>query len=69
MFEIGRDIFKHGFYSAAQNRDGHRRMRWVYYVFVAAFVVFIGRSLALGIQGTDRARRGAADGEWMAQRA
>ena len=69
MFEIGRDIFKHGFYSASQNRDGHRRMRWVYYVFVAAFVVFIGRTLALGIQGTDRARRGAADGEWMAQRA
>ena len=68
MFEIGEDILRHNFFRS-QNRDGHRRMRWVYYVFVAAFVVFIGRTLALGIQGTDRARRGAADGEWMAQRA
>ena len=69
MFEIGRDIFKHGFYSASNDREGHRRMRWVYYVFVAAFVVFILRTLALGIEGTDRARRAGADGAWVVQRA
>lgn len=69
MFEIGRDIFKHGFYSASNDREGHRRMRWVYYVFVTAFVVFILRTLALGIEGTDRARRAGADGAWVVQRA
>ena len=69
MFEIGRDIFKHGFYSASNDREGHRRMRWVYYVFVAAFIVFILRTLALGIEGTDRARRAGADGAWVVQRA
>ena len=69
MFEIGRDIFKHGFYSASVDRDGHKRMRWIYYIFVAVFVIFILRTLSLGIEGTDKARRGLADGEWQVQRA
>ena len=69
MFEIGRDIFKHGFFSASGDKRGRRRMRVVYYVFVAAFVLFVGRTLMLGIEGTDRARRAGADGAWLAQRA
>ncbi len=69
MFEIGKDIFKHGFVNASGNRQGHRRMRVVYYVFVAAFVLFVGRTLQLGIEGTDRARRAGADGAWLVQRA
>ena len=69
MFEIGKDIFKHGIFSASSDRKGHRRMRIVYYVFVAAFVLFVGRTLQLGIEGTDRSRRAGADGAWMVQRA
>ena len=55
MFEIGRDIFKHGSLNASSDRRGHRRMRIVYYVFVVAFAIFVVRTLALGIEGTDRA--------------
>ena len=69
MFEIGRDIFKHGSLNASSDRRGHRRMRIVYYVFVVAFAIFVVRTLALGIEGTDRARRAGADGAWTAQRA
>ncbi len=69
MFEIGRDIFKHGFVGADGDRRGRRRMRIVYYFFVAAFILFILQTLRFGIQGTDRARRAGADGVWMAQRA
>ena len=69
MFEIGRDIFKHGFLNASGDRRGQRRMRIIYYVFVAVFILFIGRTLQLGIEGTDRSRRAGADGAWMAQRA
>ncbi len=69
MFEIGKDVFKHGFLGVSDNRTGRRRMRFIYYVFVAAFAVFVVRTLQLGIEGTDRARRAGADGEWTAQRA
>lgn len=69
MFEIGRDIFKHGFLNTSGDRRGQRRMRIIYYVFVAVFILFIGRTLQLGIEGTDRSRRAGADGAWMAQRA
>lgn len=69
MFEIGKDIFKHGFLSASGNRSGRRRMRVLYYLFMIAFAVFAVRTLQLGLEGTDRARRAGADGAWTAQRA
>ncbi len=69
MFEIGRDIFKHGFREAGANIAGRRRMRIVYAVFLAVFVLFVGRTLQLGIQGTDRARLRGADGNWTVSRA
>lgn len=69
MFEIGKDIFKHGFTGSPDNKVGHGRLRFIYYVFVAAFVVFAVRTLWLGAQGTDRARLRGAAGEWTVQRA
>jgi len=71
MFEVGRDIIKN---SGAQRGGGagsvsRARLRIVYYAFIIVFVVFIGRTLQLGIHGTDRARRGAGDSEWAAGRA
>lgn len=69
MFEIGRDILKHNLGGAASAGRGPRRLRVMYWVLFAAFVVFVGRTLYLGIQGTDRARRSGPAGVWSAKRA
>ena len=69
MFEVGKDIFKHGFSGVRGEVTGRKRLRVMYIVFLIAFVIFIGRTLQLGIQGTDRARLVGADGEWNVQRA
>ena len=69
MFEIGRDIFKHGFRGGVTNVAGRRRMRVVHFLFSLAFLVFAGRTLQLGIQGTDRSRLRATDGVWTVSRA
>ncbi|MBQ6736000.1 MAG: penicillin-binding protein 2 [Alphaproteobacteria bacterium] len=69
MFEVGRDIFKRGFTGVGGNALGHSRLRFVYGVFLVAFVVFAGRTLQLAIQGTNRARPMGADGAWGVSRA
>lgn len=69
MFEVGRDIFKHGFNGAPGNAVGHQRLRLVYLFFVVAFVVFALRTIQLGIQGTNRARPQAGDAVWLVDRA
>jgi len=69
MFEVGRDIFRHGFTGVGGNTLGHGRIRFVYGVFLVAFVVFAGRTLQLAIQGTNRARPIGADGAWGVSRA
>ena len=69
MFEVGRDILKHGLSGGASTGRGPRRLRIVYWVLFAAFVVFVGRTLYLGIQGNDRARLSGPAGAWSAQRA
>lgn len=69
MLEVGKDIFKHGFTGVAGNAVGHKRLRFIYYCFVVAFIIFTIRTLYLGIQGTDRSRLAASDGAWSAQRA
>lgn len=48
---------------------GSARLRIVYFVFVTAFVIFISRTLLLGIHGTDRARIGVGQGSWASGRA
>ena len=69
MFEVGKDIFKHGFSGVRGEATGRKRLRVMYTVFLIVFMIFIGRTLQLGIQGTDRARLAGADGEWNVQRA
>mgnify|MGYP000010145969 FL=1 len=69
MFEVGHDILKRGFIENSGDRFGHRRLRWIYGLFVFVFVIFAFRTLQLGIQGTDRARLAGADGNWNVARA
>ena len=64
MFEVGKDIFKHGFSGARGEVVGRKRLGVMYTVFLIAFMIFIGRTLQLGIQ-----RLAGADGEWNVQRA
>ena len=69
MFEVGKDIFKHGSIGVRGDGVARSRLGFMYKVFLIAFVLFIGRTLQLGIQGTDRSRLAGADGEWTVQRA
>ena len=69
MFEVGKDVFKHGFMGAFGDRVGRQRLRIIYGCFVVVFAIFVSRTLYLGIQGSDQARRAGADGAWTVQRA
>ena len=69
MFEVGKDIFKHGFMGARGDGVARKRLWVMYSVFFFAFAIFIGRTLQLGIQGTDRSRLAGVDDEWLVQRA
>ncbi|MBQ8255737.1 MAG: hypothetical protein IJY99_02105, partial [Alphaproteobacteria bacterium] len=69
MFEVGKDIFRHGSIGARGDGVARGRLGVMYKVFLIAFILFIGRTLQLGIQGTDRSRLAGADGEWAVQRA
>lgn len=69
MFDVGKDIFKHGFNGAPGNALGHSRLRFLYGFFVVAFVVFALRTVQLGIKGTSRVRPQDADAVWRVDRA
>ncbi len=69
MFEVGKDIFKHGFNGAPGNALGHSRLRIVYKFFVCAFIVFAARTLQLCIQGTNRSRPQDSGAVWLVDRA
>ncbi len=69
MFNVGQDIFKRGFVGVRGDGAGRGRMRIVYKWLRAAFIVFIGWTLYLGISGTDNTRRAVSDGAWTVQRA
>lgn len=69
MYDVGKDIFKHGFTDNGGDVVARRRLRFIYSLFVLAFIIFTVRTLWLGIQGTDRSRISGADGAWMVQRA
>lgn len=69
MFEIGKDIFKHGFSGARCDGVGRKRLGVIYKFFVVAILIFIGRTIQLGIQGTDRSRLAGVNAEWDVQRA
>ena len=69
MFEVGKDFFRYGCVGVRGEATGRNRLRAMYIIFFVIFMIFIGRTLQLGIQGTDRARMAGADGEWNVQRA
>lgn len=69
MFEVGKDIFKHGFSGAGARSGGRGRLRFVYWVFFWVFILFVARTVYLGIQGTDRARLSGGAAAWTAVRA
>ncbi|MFQ6744520.1 MAG: hypothetical protein ACLRFN_00880, partial [Alphaproteobacteria bacterium] len=69
MFEIGRDVFKQGFYGGQVDRTAVSRLRVVYLVFLLAFSIFALRTLQLGIQGTDTIRKGVVASNWNISRA
>ena len=73
MYEIGRDIIKNagasGVAGAGADGRGRSRLRLIYGLFIIAFIIFAGKTLLLGIEGTDRARRGSGAGEWVSSRA
>ena len=68
MFEVGKDIYKHGFTGRAGN-VARPRLQFMYVVFLGLFIIFGIRTIQLGIQGTDRSRLAGAAGEWDVQRA
>ena len=69
MFEVGRDILQGYRGSSGKTGPGGRRLRIIYSVFIFAFVVFISRTIFLGIEGTDRSRIGVGAGTWESGRA
>ena len=69
MFEVGKDIFKRGFKGFVSDHVSRGRLRFIYSLFLLAFVIFTVRTLWLGVQGTDRSRLAGADGEWTVRRA
>ena len=42
MYEVGTDIFRNGFKGAVNNVTGHGRLRFIYGVFLVAFIIFAG---------------------------
>lgn len=69
MFEVGKDVLKYGFSVVHGDAVTRSRLKIVYTLFLLAFVIFAGRTLQLGIQGTDRSRLSGVDNEWLVQRA
>ena len=69
MFKVGKDVLKNGWTTIGGDGTARRRLRFIYSVFVLVFAVFIIKTLFLGVQGTDRARRGTGASAWVVARA
>ena len=68
MFEVGHDIFKHGSNDVVAPRGGRMRMSVVLGLFCIGFVLFIGKTLYLGVTGSDE-NRARSTGDWNVTRA
>ena len=69
MIKVGKDIFSRGFTGIQGGDAGRKPMKTVYWWIRAVFIVFIAVTLTYGISGTDKTRRGVANGQWMVKRA
>lgn len=52
-FIIGKDILPHEYKGAVFNTESADRLRWVYKAFSLLFIIFIARTLQLGLQSND----------------
>ena len=55
-FNIGKDILPHEYKGAIFNHESAARLRWVKWAFSAMFVIFVARTLQLGLQSNDYRR-------------
>ena len=60
-FNIGKDILPHEYKGAIFNHESADRLQWVKWVFSALFVVFVVRTLQLGLQSNDYRKHNAFD--------
>lgn len=68
MFEVGRDIFKHGSNDVRMQRCNGLRMAVVLGIFCFLFAMFVVKTLYLGIAGSDE-NRTLGTGDWNVSRA
>ena len=68
MFEVGRDIFKHGSNDVRTPRGGKWRTTGVLWLFCLAFVLFITKTIYLGAVGSNE-NRVFGSGDWNVSRA
>jgi len=68
MFEIGKDIMHRGI-GMGTDTSARSRLRIIHTVFACLFIVFIVRTVMLGVSGTNRARIGHGADAWVATRA
>ena len=69
MFEVGKDILKHGISATQDDATTRRRLNVVDFAFLAAFVLFGFRTLQLGVQGTEKTRATGGNSQWLVERA
>ena len=69
MFEVGKDIFKHGFTGGGGNVMGHKRLMFLYRLFLLAFMVFAVRTFQLASMDSNRVRQGVGRADWVVKRA
>ncbi|MDR0967561.1 MAG: penicillin-binding protein 2 [Rickettsiales bacterium] len=68
MFNVGTDILQYGG-TRGGTGAARSRLQIIYGLFVIAIIIFIARTLFLGIEGTDRTRTGVGNNSWGATRA
>ena len=67
-FDIGQDILPHEYQGAIYNKESAGRLRWIKRVFQILFIIFIVRTLQLGLQSSDY-RKYNINGEEIESRA
>ena len=62
-FNIGKDILPHEYKGAIFNHESADRLNWIKWVFSVLFVVFVARTLQLGLQSNDYRRYNGYDNQ------
>lgn len=59
-FSVGKDILPHEYKGAIYNHESASRLRWIRGAFSFLFVIFVARTLQLGLQSNDYRRTGSS---------